>query len=379
MDSSKNFAKSNVSTGYDSSATTIVLVTGGGAKMPSVPFNAVWWDSSVYADPADDPNVEVIRVTNISTDTLTITRAQESTSAANHNTSGHTYKVIAPLTSKFVTDLSSALKPFEFTIPPPVSTGVSTTLNGAINNAVTALTVNSATGFPAVPFLIQIGSEVIEVTAASGTSFSTVVRGWDGSTAASHSNGDTVTLLNWSWIAQGPATATQSGNNIVVDSGTPTNTVSRHAYQRPIGTKTVLIAGMYFYGLTAISAVRFVGVHLHESSSGKAFDLEFAPSSGGPVVYVAHFASPYATTAGVVDAGPLYAYPNSPVIWVKIDLSTANILVYMSNDKITWSQVHSVAKTSVFTTAPDEWGVCIITSTGTTYNVGLTLVSWSEA
>lgn len=100
LDTAKNFAKATVSTGYDASATSIVLSGGHGAKLPTVPFNATWWNSTDYPDPADDPNVEIVRVTAISTDTLTVTRAQESTSASTKNTAGKTYKMIAGLTAK---------------------------------------------------------------------------------------------------------------------------------------------------------------------------------------------------------------------------------------------------------------------------------------
>src|SRR5664279_4001583 len=97
LDAAKNFAKAALSTGYTSGATLIVLVSGGGAKMPSVPFNATWYDSTTYSDPADDPSAEIVRVTVVAsvTDTLTVTRAQEGTSAANHNTAGHTYTLVA--------------------------------------------------------------------------------------------------------------------------------------------------------------------------------------------------------------------------------------------------------------------------------------------
>lgn len=99
LDAFKNFAKVTLSTGYTSAATTVVLSAGGGALLPAVPFNAVWWDSTLATDPADDPLVEIVRVTNIATDTLTITRAQEGTAATNKNTAGHIYKMIAGLTN----------------------------------------------------------------------------------------------------------------------------------------------------------------------------------------------------------------------------------------------------------------------------------------
>lgn len=102
LDNAKNFAKVVVSTGYDSAATSIVLNSGNGALLPAAPFNAVWWNSTDFADPSDDPNVEIVRVTNIATDTLTVTRAQEGTTAKNHNTGGKTYRMIAGVTSKTI-------------------------------------------------------------------------------------------------------------------------------------------------------------------------------------------------------------------------------------------------------------------------------------
>lgn len=110
IDNAKNFAKVTVSTGYDASATSIVLTTGHGTKLPTAPFNVVWWNSTDYPDPSDDPNVEIVRVTGVSTDTLTVTRAQESTTGSTKNTSAKVYKMIAGLTAKVInTDIASAI------------------------------------------------------------------------------------------------------------------------------------------------------------------------------------------------------------------------------------------------------------------------------
>ncbi len=106
FDNAKNFAKVTVSTGYDAAATNIVLSGGEGAKLPSTPFNATWYNSTDYGDPTDDPNAEIIRVTGRSVDTLTVTRGQEGISATTKNTSSKTYKMIAGITAKwFNTDL----------------------------------------------------------------------------------------------------------------------------------------------------------------------------------------------------------------------------------------------------------------------------------
>ena len=76
----------------------------------------------------------------------------------------------------------------------------STTLSAAISStSSTSLTVASSTGFP-VPvsgttqFQILIDSEIINVTAVSGTTW-TIARGQDGTTAATHSSGAAVTHI----------------------------------------------------------------------------------------------------------------------------------------------------------------------------------------
>lgn len=69
---------------------------------------------------------------------------------------------------------------------------VTTTLNGAINNLVTTITVASTTSFPSAG-KIKIDSEVISYTGLTATTFTGCTRGVDGTAAASHSNGATVT------------------------------------------------------------------------------------------------------------------------------------------------------------------------------------------
>jgi len=63
-----------------------------------------------------------------------------------------------------------------------------TTLNGAITDSALSLVVASATNFPSGgDFKIIIDSEIIKVTAVSGTSF-TIVRAQEGTSAAAHSD-----------------------------------------------------------------------------------------------------------------------------------------------------------------------------------------------
>src|SRR5438105_2262796 len=79
-DAHANFAYSTVATAPSpaTSGTSLVVASGDGAKFPATPFNVTIWPAGTQPTTA---NAEIARVTTRATDTLTITRAQESTSA----------------------------------------------------------------------------------------------------------------------------------------------------------------------------------------------------------------------------------------------------------------------------------------------------------
>ena len=83
-----------------------------------------------------------------------------------------------------------------------------TTLNGAINDSVTTLTLTDASLFPSTGTnFVIIGSEEISYTGVSGNTLTGLTRGVAGTTAASHSDGATVTnstdFIAWGEAASG--------------------------------------------------------------------------------------------------------------------------------------------------------------------------------
>ena len=73
------------------------------------------------------------------------------------------------------------------------SNDAQTTLNGAITNSAVSLVLTSATGFPtAAPFRLRIENEIILVGAISGATCSSLTRGAEGTTAASHATATVV-------------------------------------------------------------------------------------------------------------------------------------------------------------------------------------------
>lgn len=79
-DALKNFAYSTVATAPSppTTGTSLVVAAGEGSRYPPVPFDAVVWPANVIPLPS---NAEVVRVTQIATDTLTIVRGAEGSSA----------------------------------------------------------------------------------------------------------------------------------------------------------------------------------------------------------------------------------------------------------------------------------------------------------
>jgi hypothetical protein len=111
LDPITNFAKATLTAGIDIDDTSFSVTAGQGALFPDPStdgaFNVVIYNATDYPDPADDPNVEIVRCTARSTDTLTVTRAQEGTPGATHNTGGKTYKMILGFTKKMKDDVET--------------------------------------------------------------------------------------------------------------------------------------------------------------------------------------------------------------------------------------------------------------------------------
>jgi hypothetical protein len=97
-DAHKNFAYSAVTVAPSPAASGTSLTVADGSVFPAVPFNATVWPTGT--SPLNS-NAEIVRVTNIAGNVLTITRTQEGTSA---RTILITDQIAAPITAKTLTD-----------------------------------------------------------------------------------------------------------------------------------------------------------------------------------------------------------------------------------------------------------------------------------
>ncbi|MEZ6142257.1 MAG: hypothetical protein R3B84_16990 [Zavarzinella sp.] len=94
--------------------------------------------------------------------------------------------------------LTSIQADWRYAVPEEITFNPPTDLTADITAVQTTITVASNAGFPraaTTPFLIQVGTEIMRVTANAGTTW-TVQRGVNGTTAAAHLTDDEVTQLS---------------------------------------------------------------------------------------------------------------------------------------------------------------------------------------
>lgn len=81
-----------------------------------------------------------------------------------------------------------------------LATDVTTTVNEALDDSETGITITSTTGFPAENYRVVVDhgtstEEIMDVTSGQGTTTWTVSRGVDGTSAVAHADGATIRSL----------------------------------------------------------------------------------------------------------------------------------------------------------------------------------------
>ena len=298
-----------------------------------------------------------------------------------------------------------------------IGNNATTTLNGSINDSVTSLVVTSASPFPTDGnFRIKINSEIMLVTAVSGTTF-TVERGAEGTTAAAHSNldniyqvvtaggykqfmmdrfpyfgekprlhwlGDTtdteLTLADFTWGNQGSATVEemdQGGFAFLTDrtSGTSIRILRRASPSTPF-TVTANIGGSPVAQILASNDFARIGIGFYESGTGKMMGI--GPVCNHEISVLSWTDFTTVSTTDFSEEVPL----TGDDCWLKIEDDGTNLNFSYSNTGIgTYTEVHTELRGSFFTTAPDNvmiwvngrWGI-----TGQTDSHLTTLRYWRE-
>lgn len=309
-----------------------------------------------------------------------------------------------------------------------------TSLNGGINNSVTSLIVTSASSFPATGnFRIIIDSEIMLVTAVSGTTF-TVTRGAESTTAASHSNSVTITGIltagamaafradtqtkgtyaslpaataagreyrctdapivfqdsgsawsafgpifpcnklnsgDWTWVNQSTASVdyTQGFGYISGPSVGSTNSLS---IQKKTAPSAPYKATWLVSPLWSLTGLGVCGVIWRNNSSGKLKMLSIRSNAGTFTVVMETWASATSFN-GSLTSGTMISMSSWPIFLRLYDDNT-NCLYQYSVDGLNYSTLYSEVRSTYFT--PDEVGFFVWAFSAQT---GMSVYSYLES
>lgn len=264
-----------------------------------------------------------------------------------------------------------------------------TALDGGINASVTTITVTDGTVFPSDgDFRARIAeSEVVLVTGRSGNDL-TVVRGQDGTTAASHSTGASVdvpitanALKTYIDDAAGGVTGRQpsrlldvSGNVVNAASFTGVNMGTASVADDSSGGITMTdpqtTGGNRLQVKTApstpykITAKFVAGIGVRWGTAGTIFGLLFRESSTqefmlnyyepNDMTHVGQYDN--ATTFNSFLVGELNTDGDSTWIWQQIEDDGTDLFFRISHDGINFLEVGSPSRTAFMATGPDQVG-----------------------
>lgn len=311
-----------------------------------------------------------------------------------------------------------------------------TTLSAAINDVVTSLTVTSASGFPiSGNFRIVVDSEIMLVTAVSGTTF-TVSRGQEGTSPAAHASGTDLAQVitkgamaafrsdgviwdtyanrptvgaagrlhlttdnptgayddgstwklfglvskfttpidsQFAWVNQGGATLTTSQDGITISA--PTNSGDNLRIRKKAAPATPYTITAFVVINTYPQNYTGVGLCFRESSSGKLHT--FGPIYSGNL-YLGSTKWNSVTSFGG-DYSNQGNYSPAEIMrgvgWLRIGDDGTNRKCWNSSDGKNWFEYHSVSRTDFITA--NEVGF-FVNINNSTYPGNITLLSWKE-
>lgn len=278
---------------------------------------------------------------------------------------------------------------------------------GSIDSSVTTFSVASGTPLPSSgPFRALCGTELMIVGAISGTTVSSVTRGAEGTSAASHNDGDAFahvltayslsalqllspklalgdpTGLFNTWVNQGSATVDESAGDVLL--GIASGGGGGNARMRtkacpgstPWQADFALIADMDLNEATG----GWVAIGMRESTGGKLLVCRLMFDSGpAPTMWFENRSAPN-TTAGsfsgtsvitrnlLTQQGPLY---------LRLKDDGTNLLGYLSlTAGRTWRQLFTTTRANYLGT-PDQ--IFIGVSASSSFDTNLLLLGYGES
>lgn len=305
-----------------------------------------------------------------------------------------------------------------------VANNARSNLNAGIDASQTTLVVDAAIAFPLDGnFRVKLETELMLVTAVSGTTF-TVVRGAEGTTGAVHSAGipvlqvvtaggfaesmydylpmsragdaagrpplfsmtnDTGGVLNsgsFTWINQGTASVvnlTPHGMSFTIPQSSGASTDLRlYVRTAPSTPYTITTAISHSASGTVSNStdIPWAGLTFREAATGKLRLVRQHPQPHTAVIPYTNETTPLSADLDVVASIDTYVH------YLQIEDNGTTLFFRRSNNGILWEDLFSVARTDHFTTAPDQVGIALSGRWGSSTGIGTDhkahVLHWSE-
>jgi hypothetical protein len=294
------------------------------------------------------------------------------------------------------------------------------TLNGAITDVATTLTVTSATGFSTDgDFRVRVNDEIMLVTGVSGSVF-TIERGAESTTNVAHGNGDAICqiltkggLENWvkenadpyALTVRPPYRIADVNGDLLVDTdfttfGTfATATISLDGgvlslrQTTKYGGNQLAIKGRPVPGSTPYEVVACMDTVNGESNNGGLFGICFYDDAGTRItvmlvsgggdtpeigVHNMNSETSFSSTVGSSSHDTLTG-STSGKIWLKLEDNGTNLIYSFGHDGLQFEDIATVARGSFFTGSgfPTHYGFYVQNRASNT-PVSTNLLAWQE-
>jgi len=287
-------------------------------------------------------------------------------------------------------------------------------LNGAIDSSQTSITVVSGAAFPSVGnFRLVIQDEILICTSRS-TNTLTVIRGQEGTAAASHADGTDVRhvltaggLTQWAqdntegwghpsapplgvisngsggllassdftWVNQGTSTISDQFGTMFLRAPAAAGEQNRILKRSAPSAPYSVIAAFQVFKIR--EGTETFGILLRESSTQKFSTFGWSLDSVGSIRFSSYNYTDHDTFAGTTLYGREDCLHVGEYFWVKVEDDNANLKFYVSYDGVEWLPLDSTGRTSFMAGGPDEVGFFVNNQGSTLYEMGARLSHWS--
>lgn len=279
--------------------------------------------------------------------------------------------------------------------------GAASTLSGnsggVIDALVTSFNVANGALFPTNGvFRVLVGTELMIIGSRAANTLLSVTRGAEGTTAATHTDGDAVTcivtaealknlatptrtvltpppVVGWSWDNQGGSSITDDGDSQVLVSDSVSNIPSLTGRYRTAPAPPYKITAMMFVSLVHKAYVGY-GLFFRQSSDGKLHgNMVLAVDLGLSVFDLRSTKWPSATGLAI----DYQATKSGHVLWFRIEDNGTNRICWISADGLYFLPIHTIARTDYLTADQVGFYVSKQNLAAPNFGVILRLMSWA--